>query len=341
MKNESVQYAKAIGIVLVVIGHSGFWPCDNPFIYMFHMPLFFFLSGYCFKEDNLTKSYKPYIIKKVKGLYFPYIKWALFFLLIHNILCYIEIYDKEYGFYEYTFTETAKRFLSIVTCMSGEDAMLGGFWFLKYLFFSSIALFVLLKNIKIQFLIFVSLIIAMFLSSYFNKHIPYLGLGSTFFMAILFMWGGKMYKKQQVTMRWSFVIIGLLLVSIGAILWPCTMLNFTFSKSLLYLISGIAGSVMILGICQLWLSKIVDKRWKNIFLFVGDNTLTILALHFISFKIVSCFIVMFYGLKPYRLSEFITIHEYSRAGYWMLYSIVGVVVPLIFVKFKRKLYEIK
>lgn len=181
----------------------------------------------------------------------------------------------------------------------------------------------------------------MLLSSCFNKHIPYLGLGSTFFMAILFMWGGKMYKKIQVTMRWPFVIIGLLVVSVGAILWPCTMLNFTFDKSLLYLISGIAGSVMILGICQLWLSKIADKRWKNILLFVGDNTLAILALHFISFKIVSCFIVMFYGLKLYRLSEFITIHEYSRAGYWMLYSIVGVVVPLIFVKFKRKLYEIK
>lgn len=91
MRNESVQYAKAIGIVLVVIGHSGFWPCDNPFIYMFHMPLFFFLSGYCFKDDNLTKSYKSYIIKKSKGVYLQYIKWALIFLLIHNLLYYIGI----------------------------------------------------------------------------------------------------------------------------------------------------------------------------------------------------------------------------------------------------------
>lgn len=191
MRNDSVQFAKAIGIILVVIGHSGFWPSDNPFIYMFHMPLFFFLSGYCFKEENLKCSYGTYIVKKIKGLYLPYIKWALFFLLIHNFLCNIGIYAKEYGFYKYTLLDTIQRFVSISTCMSGEDAMLGGFWFLKYLFFSSIALLVLLKMIKNKLLVFIILIFAMLLSSYFNKHIPYLGLGSTFFMSILFMWGGQ------------------------------------------------------------------------------------------------------------------------------------------------------
>jgi fucose 4-O-acetylase-like acetyltransferase len=38
---------KGIAIVLVVIGHS--LPLDNGariFIYMFHVPLFFFVSGY-------------------------------------------------------------------------------------------------------------------------------------------------------------------------------------------------------------------------------------------------------------------------------------------------------
>ena len=53
--------AKAIAIILVVIGH--FYPSDAPhwyvqmraWIYTFHMPLFMFLSGYiylAFKKDE-------------------------------------------------------------------------------------------------------------------------------------------------------------------------------------------------------------------------------------------------------------------------------------------------
>lgn len=48
---ESVTIAKAIGIILMVVGHSGLGGYPIRFIYLFHMPLFFFLSGYCFKES--------------------------------------------------------------------------------------------------------------------------------------------------------------------------------------------------------------------------------------------------------------------------------------------------
>lgn len=50
MKDESVTIAKGIGIILMVIGHSGLDGYPTRLIYMFHMPLFFFLSGFCFKR---------------------------------------------------------------------------------------------------------------------------------------------------------------------------------------------------------------------------------------------------------------------------------------------------
>ena len=52
---ESVTIAKAIGIILMVVGHSGLGGYPIRFIYLFHMPLFFFLSGYCFKESYLER----------------------------------------------------------------------------------------------------------------------------------------------------------------------------------------------------------------------------------------------------------------------------------------------
>jgi acyltransferase len=74
-----VDTMKAIGIVLVVVGHS---PGLNPFIknviYSFHMPLFFFISGLLVSEQKLSMSYRENLSSLWKGLGIPY----LFFFLI-------------------------------------------------------------------------------------------------------------------------------------------------------------------------------------------------------------------------------------------------------------------
>lgn len=70
---------KGIGIILVMFGHaisgSGF---AHNLIYGFHMPLFFFCSGFFFKDKSLKES----TIKDVKGLLIP---WATFCCVL--ILC--------------------------------------------------------------------------------------------------------------------------------------------------------------------------------------------------------------------------------------------------------------
>ena len=66
-RNQWVDYAKAIGIILVVYGHVArgliaaglpmnqtWYTLVDSIIYSFHMPLFFFLSGLFF-YDSLTK----------------------------------------------------------------------------------------------------------------------------------------------------------------------------------------------------------------------------------------------------------------------------------------------
>lgn len=47
-RNDTLSIVKAIGIILMVIGHSGCPKYLNDYLYMFHMPLFFFCSGYFF-----------------------------------------------------------------------------------------------------------------------------------------------------------------------------------------------------------------------------------------------------------------------------------------------------
>lgn len=51
MRNNSVSICKAFGIMLMVMLHAGV--PGGTFVAMFHMPLFFVMPGYCFKDKYL------------------------------------------------------------------------------------------------------------------------------------------------------------------------------------------------------------------------------------------------------------------------------------------------
>ncbi|MGO4957874.1 acyltransferase family protein [Luteococcus sp. Sow4_B9] len=85
-----VDYAKAIGIVLVVYGHvvrgllnAGLlknaelhWLVDS-IIYSFHMPLFFFLSGLFFHGSFRKRGTVGLLATKVDTIVYPYLVWSL------------------------------------------------------------------------------------------------------------------------------------------------------------------------------------------------------------------------------------------------------------------------
>ena len=66
---KSIDIAKAIGIFLIVLGHTLEFGELRKFIYSFHVPLFFFLSGLCFsRKKNII-----FIKKKILTIYVPYL----------------------------------------------------------------------------------------------------------------------------------------------------------------------------------------------------------------------------------------------------------------------------
>lgn len=82
-----IDYMRGIAIILVVMGHliqfNGF-PTSNPvfeFIYSFHMPLFFAISGYITQRVTSIETiyeYFTYLKKKFLSIILPLITWSLF-----------------------------------------------------------------------------------------------------------------------------------------------------------------------------------------------------------------------------------------------------------------------
>jgi len=84
-----VDLAKGIGIVLVVLGHtnrglvsagilspSRAFLATDAWLYAFHMPLFFFLSG-LFAQSVLERSTGRFLTDRARTLAYPYVVWSL------------------------------------------------------------------------------------------------------------------------------------------------------------------------------------------------------------------------------------------------------------------------
>lgn len=72
-----IDYAKVIGMFLIVWGHF-FPPHVSKYIYSINVPLFFFLSGYLFKDA----PFKKLLSKNIRSLAIPYLAFAFLNVII-------------------------------------------------------------------------------------------------------------------------------------------------------------------------------------------------------------------------------------------------------------------
>ena len=96
MRETKFSILKAIAIICVVLSHAGISGWLFNFVFIFHVPIFFICAGYFFNTKYLTDE-RTYIVHRFKGLYLPFVRWSLFFLLIHNVLFPLGILSETYG----------------------------------------------------------------------------------------------------------------------------------------------------------------------------------------------------------------------------------------------------
>jgi len=117
-----IDVLKGLGIVAVVAGHI-FEGYPSRLMYIFHMPLFFFISGHLFK---IRHEEICYLKSKIRHLLVPYFTF-LVLLYVPNV--YIQLHLAELNFFE--IAKAIARSLVGGRALSG---WLGAFWFITCLF---------------------------------------------------------------------------------------------------------------------------------------------------------------------------------------------------------------
>lgn len=135
-RSNVIDIMKGIGILLVILGHC--MPYENPlnrFIYSFHMPLFFMISGYLYNEKYIDKQ-KEYILSKLKMFLIYFIIPLCVFVFMNNFLYnmgfYTNIYESQLPNHS-NISETILFIIKSTLYLQSLSAMSGFLWFIRTL----------------------------------------------------------------------------------------------------------------------------------------------------------------------------------------------------------------
>ena len=333
-RNRVISIARGICIVLMVIGHSGCPEYMRRLIYLFHMPFFFFASGYFCRpeqslrgDDNSIGLYRR-ILRRFKRLYLPFILYGTAFLLLHDVFLDMGLYSPELDGAAYDLPAFGTVALKMFLKMDLPTRLMGGCWFLRSLLIAAvsidIALYVLRKYSKAPLLLTILAAVIVLVLRIAPDGTPVIrqlipaAMGGYFFLL------GMHFRKLEDKARPGALLIVLMIASLAvcASFQPMDMSTPGVLNSLSYMIVAPIGIILVMI-----LSKVLDKtRLNNLLGYLGDNSLTILALHFLCFKLVSLLAIKVTGLSAGMLAEFPVIPGLGGA-WWVLYSIVGLLIP--------------
>lgn len=344
--DNSVSFAKGVGIILMVLGHTYFSVYGFRLIYIFHMPLFFFLSGYCFRKAHL-EDFRTYAEKRIRRLYLPFIKYGLLFLILHDLFFHLNIYNDTFVFEGkvsnlYGLSDYLKNTFYIFFCLSGNEQLIGGYWFLHTLFFAS---FIFYGFLKLKIHPVVAILISLLLSVMLYYHgIPVVNIycGAKEFLAVACMMAGYIYKSysiEKIVDKYLpyVILVCVSLVILGSLYWYGEVLYLEWKRTIPYYVSAIAGSIVVIKFSKFLVEK--THYLSGFIANIGNRTLEILTWHFLCFKIVSLIIIGYYGLPMERLADFPVMIPYNVQGWWILYLVIGVAVPVIGTVYTEKIVK--
>lgn len=153
---EALDIFRGIGIIFMLMGHIEIGAGFDKYIHAFHMPMFFFVSGYFHKQDKYDSIIKL-IFHEARTLLIPY---AIFFVM-YQILHYIYVHELSITYSVISFFSSNINRIDVA----------GALWFLLCLFTAKIVFFVIMR-ISNQYIRFSTVILTTLVGNCIYGFVP-------------------------------------------------------------------------------------------------------------------------------------------------------------------------
>lgn len=311
-----VDYAKAIGIILVVYGHVArglhnsqitmnehFYKLADNFVYSFHMPLFFFLSGLYFVKSFDKRTTKEFVFSKIDTIVYPYILWSLIQGLTEATLS--------------AYTYGTVTYAEVFVLLWQPRAQ---FWFLYALvliFLFSAITYRYFKINKTSIFLFMSFVL-LISKSYF----PYMLFTNYIFTYLIYFAVGMFFqehniKKQLDKASVAVCITLLFLTSQYLTLWQAELFRNVM------VIASLLNSMISIGFVIV-MSLLLSKFNLVTLQLIGSSSMAIYLLHILAGSSVRVALQKFVGISLYEIHLIIGL-------------LAGVFAPILLVYLSKKI----
>lgn len=276
LRIEWIDVAKAIAIILVIVGHSvAFGGVTRNLIFSFHMPLFFILAGYTKRTVSDLAGFKKVFIHSFKRLIVPLLFIEVFALIYQfaansdHSLTQVFHYAKIYG----------ERLLWASGVVHNGHLALGMPWFIISLFWGNLIFYVVtycFKKIYWQLAAFIALAgLGIILG---KNDIWLIQNFDVTCVCALFIYFGWLYKKYEFS--YSKYEKYILLFALAFAVFYCLrgsnieLANRVYSVG--KIVNAVLNSYIVIIICK----QIVEmKKDISLLLFIGYGSLVVFYVH--------------------------------------------------------------
>lgn len=276
---RDIALLRCVGILLVVMAHATrsinspnshmFNPLITPgweilirnYIYTFHMPLFFFISGYLFRHKifNYDASIKYQLINKFKRLIIP--MYATSFLILLPTIVF-------FGKIDGSFFNQLKNFILTVN----NDHL----WFLRALFLIFLIFIPLFKCLNNDGILFYVCIFVIYCFIYnYNIYLYFLFIPVIKFMPF-FLLGAIYYKFNNAIIKYHNFACTFILFVLHVFLFK-NMSSSSFS--LFTIIASFLGVLWIVSCCFMISQSVNNMNFWNFVIKINNYSFSIYLFH--------------------------------------------------------------
>lgn len=346
-RKEWIDIAKGIGIIFVVLGHCFVkeTPVHN-WIFSFHMPLFFLLSGYCFRPEKYG-SIKSVVVTRFKALMIPYFAFAGFGVFVSFLIP------------QWRSDFTVKGVLKDIYQGYPSLSHVTSIWYLLSLFVVTIVFFIayiITERLKKRFLLWIFIGLSGFfgylitiIKKLLDKGSNSAGTGGGFKMPgdrlpltidasmtalVFFAFGVLLFSrisKIQKNKLWFFVLTLFVNIIFGSFL--NTRVNIhgcTYGNVLYFYIAALTGSAAFI-LLSMGLEDAKNKflcKIKRVLIFYGRNSLFMFAMQ-------SLLINLFFLVLNERTGGEYILFEILPTEYAILaFAIIMLILPVLFLSYR-------
>ena len=274
-RDDTFDIIKGICILLMIVGHCAVSTTLGNVIYSFHMPVFFFIAGYFFKQCGLWRT----IIVGIKRLLVPFSVFFVTCFLVAHVFewfgCFSDVIESRIDY-----NNPVNSFLLMGKCPP--------IWFLVSLFWCRL-LFVPISKIKNDIIMLVGVLFVAIISANFYYYIklPLVlipSLTAIGFYAVGYLLATRNFLSDE--KMWKY--LPLLLGAWGICLSTGKRLNIVCNEYRSFYILDLLGALGVFISIYCVVNKCNTKAISWTFLkWCGINSLIILCVHSVELNFVN------------------------------------------------------